>query len=177
MNAISQNVQHMDMFKETELLLLIIELNVEVNGGTKKKLCDDVQFWLVSWWDCSCNSTQLLHRRNLWEKKIWTCKRTMHACKVVNKTEKRSCCLWCWRLTSMLTSRCHWVVWRVWKYKYVATMMKDDHLRFYVSLWPACHLSPHHYQIWGRCQAQYKNLTIFETIVQWWQLTPSHESW
>jgi len=43
-NAISQNVQHMDMFKETELLLLIIELNVEVNGGTKKKLCDDVQF-------------------------------------------------------------------------------------------------------------------------------------
>ena len=75
-------------------------------------------------------------------------------CMHVNKTEKRSCCLWCWRLTSMLTSRCHWAVWRVWKYKYVATMMKDDHLRFYVSPWPACHLFPHHYQIWGRCWAQ-----------------------
>jgi len=42
--AINQNVQHMDIFKETELLVLILELNVEVNGGTKKKLCDDVQF-------------------------------------------------------------------------------------------------------------------------------------
>jgi hypothetical protein len=44
MNGINQNVQHMDIFKETELLLLILELNVEVNGVTKKKLCDDVQF-------------------------------------------------------------------------------------------------------------------------------------
>jgi len=42
--AINQNVQHMDIFKETELLVLILELNVEFNGGTKKKHCDDVKF-------------------------------------------------------------------------------------------------------------------------------------